>query len=116
LGTHVFKEECESGMTLFPLPYMNLRFEWLEKGVKEIGNSNWFPSKLRYSSEVKLARLGLILPIKWLFVSDNFRSDVMLKKDEGSCPTKLFWDRSNSSNFLSLDHPEKLGKNTLGFD
>jgi len=86
---------------------MNLRFEWLENGVSEIGNSNWFPSKFRYSSEVKLARLGPILPIKWFSERCKDRSDVMLIKDEGSCPTNSLRVRFNSSSFLSLYQSEK---------
>jgi len=79
----------------------------LENCVNEIGNSNWFPSKYRSSSEVKLARLGPILPIKWFSERCKDRSDVMLTKDEGSFPKNSLCDRSNSSNFLSLDQSNK---------
>ena len=86
---------------------MNLIFEWLANGVKETGTSNWFSVKPKYSSDVRLAMLEPKFPMKWLWEISNFLRDVMWTKDEGSGPSNALPDRSNNSNFFSLDQSEK---------
>jgi len=48
--------------------------------LNEIGTSNWFPSKARYSRDVRLARLEPILPVKLLLERSNFLRDEKLAK------------------------------------